>query len=161
MCFSTTQLLVLLVAWPPGPCPFTNCSSSSLSFRASRAGRSFLPAAWMGVTAVPGDDSVGLPTRQRPRGTGHILASGAGKRNQPEALMGRELLLAPDLSQTKRRAFGNVCLLSGTLLALRQPLEAISDDARSCWGVETPHLATHTSPACHQLGGSSSTGPAG
>jgi len=30
-CFSTTQLLVLLTAWPPGPCPRTFISSKSLS----------------------------------------------------------------------------------------------------------------------------------
>lgn len=44
MCLSTTQLLVLLVACPPGPDPLTNCSSSSSSFRAGRSIRSFLPA---------------------------------------------------------------------------------------------------------------------
>lgn len=45
MCLSTTQLLVLLVACPPGPDPLTNCSSSSSSLRTGRAVSSFLPAA--------------------------------------------------------------------------------------------------------------------
>lgn len=44
ICLSTTQLLVLLVACPPGPDPLTNCSSSSSSFRTGRSVRSFLPA---------------------------------------------------------------------------------------------------------------------
>lgn len=45
MCLSTTQLLVLLVACPPGPDPLTNCSSRSSSFNTGRSMRSFLPAA--------------------------------------------------------------------------------------------------------------------
>lgn len=50
MCLSTTQLLVLLVACPPGPDPLTNCSSSSSSFRTGRSIRSFLPAAKTSVS---------------------------------------------------------------------------------------------------------------
>ena len=45
MCLSTTQLLVLFVACPPGPDPRTNCSSRSSSFRTGRSMRSFFPAA--------------------------------------------------------------------------------------------------------------------
>lgn len=44
MCLSTTQLLVLLVACPPGPEPLTNCSSKSSSLRLGRSIRSFFPA---------------------------------------------------------------------------------------------------------------------
>lgn len=45
ICLSTTQLLVLLVACPPGPDPLTNCSSRSSSFRIGRSNSPFLPAA--------------------------------------------------------------------------------------------------------------------
>lgn len=47
MCLRTTQLLVLLVACPPGPDPLTNCSSKCSSFRLSKSIRSFFPAARM------------------------------------------------------------------------------------------------------------------
>lgn len=62
MCLRTTQLLVLLVAWPPGPDPRTNCSSSSSSFRTGRSVRSFLPAARTRVSP----DGVGLNNGERP-----------------------------------------------------------------------------------------------
>ena len=100
-CLSTTQLLVLLVAWPPGPWPFTNCSSSSCSSRESSAGRSFLPAACTRVATVPGDRSSSFSQSRSPQGTGHTLVSGAGKRNRPEVLMARR---SQDLDQTERRA---------------------------------------------------------
>lgn len=45
MCLSTTQLLVLLVACPPGPDPLTNCSSRSSSFKTGRSINPFLLAA--------------------------------------------------------------------------------------------------------------------
>lgn len=45
MCLSTTQLLVLLVACPPGPDPLTNCSSRSFSFKTGRSISPFLLAA--------------------------------------------------------------------------------------------------------------------
>lgn len=45
MCLSTTQLLVLLVACPPGPDPRTNCSSRSSSCKTGRSIWYFLPAA--------------------------------------------------------------------------------------------------------------------
>lgn len=44
MCLSTTQLLVLLVACPPGPDPLTNCSSRSSSFKSGRSISRFLLA---------------------------------------------------------------------------------------------------------------------
>ncbi len=44
-CLSTTQLLVLLVACPPGPDPRTNCSSRSFSWTTGRSIWCFLPAA--------------------------------------------------------------------------------------------------------------------
>lgn len=94
-CFSTTQLLVLLVAWPPGPCPFTNCSSRSLSSREKGAGWSFLPAAWTGGTLATRDSSDGFFPGWHAQGTGHILVSGPGKRKDPKAPMDSE-----DLGQT-------------------------------------------------------------
>lgn len=53
-CLSTTQLLVLLVACPPGPDPLTNCSSSSSSLRTGRSIRSFLPATRTNVSPAGG-----------------------------------------------------------------------------------------------------------
>lgn len=61
MCLSTTQLLVLLVACPPGPDPLTNCSSSSSSFRAGKSARLFLPAAK--TQGTPGGSGLGSGVR--------------------------------------------------------------------------------------------------
>lgn len=63
MCLSTTQLLVLLVACPPGPDPRTNCSSRSSSWSIGRSIWYFLPAAKTHghpVTRSPGCWSVRL-----------------------------------------------------------------------------------------------------
>lgn len=44
-CFRTTQLLVLLVACPPGPSPLTNCSFSSASVSGTSCKELLFPAA--------------------------------------------------------------------------------------------------------------------
>lgn len=46
MCFRTTQLFVLFVAWPPGPSPLTNCSSNSASLSSRRFKEFLFLAAW-------------------------------------------------------------------------------------------------------------------
>lgn len=46
ICFRTTQLFVLFVAWPPGPSPLTNCSSNSASLSSRRFKEFFFLAAW-------------------------------------------------------------------------------------------------------------------